>query len=66
MTCTLAGERQSDVPVLNKRKEKLQWHGQRVNELNAVFVVVSELSAESLSLNVTGMEVLLRVKRKKR
>ena len=66
MTCTLAGERQSDVPVLNKRKEKLQWHGQRVNELNAFFVVVSKLSAESLSLNVTGIEVLLRVKRKKR
>lgn len=31
-----------------------------MNELKAFFIVVSKLSAESLSLNVTDMEVLLR------
>lgn len=37
-----------------------------MNEVNAFFVVVSKLSAESLSLNVPDMEVLLRVKKKKK
>lgn len=48
-----------------KEKKTCNGTGQRVNEVNASFVVVSKLSAESLSLNVTEMEVLLRVKKKK-